>query len=102
MVTNKSDAIQFFKILLDWCSPQVARMMLDDMDFYIAETTDNDSVKESIKMVRQYLYDMSMENEMIDAEEEHHKKILEALAKHDGKFIADKPCCRNGCERCEE
>ena len=68
MVTSNSDAIQFFKILLDWCSPQVARMMLDDMDFYIAETTDNDSVKESIKMVRKYLYDMSMENEMIDAE----------------------------------
>ena len=81
MVTSNSDAIQFFKILLDWCSPQVARMMLDDMDFYIAETTDNDSVKESIKMVRKYLYDMSMENEMIDAEEEHHKKILEELKK---------------------
>ena len=81
MVTSNSDAIQFFKILLDWCSPQVARMMLDDMEFYIAETTDNDSVKESIKMVRKYLYDMSMENEMIDAEEEHHKKILEELKK---------------------
>ena len=81
MVTSNTDAIQFFKILLDWCSPQVARMMLDDMEFYIAETTDNDSVKESIKMVRKYLYDMSMENEMIDAEEEHHKKILEELKK---------------------
>jgi soluble P-type ATPase len=81
MVTNKSDAIQFFKILLDWCSPQVARMMLDDMDFYIAETTDNDSVRESIKMVKKFLYDMNMENEMIDAEEEHHKKILEELKK---------------------
>ena len=79
MVTNKSDAIQFFKILLDWCSPQVARMMLDDMDFYIAETTDNDSVKESIKMVRKYLYDMSMENEMIDAEEEHYQKAIAAM-----------------------
>lgn len=84
MVTSSSDAIQFFKILLDWCSPQVARMMLDDMDFYIAETTDNDSVKESIKMVRKYLYDMSMENEMIDAEEEHHQKILAAIAKQRG------------------
>ena len=55
MVTSNSDAIQFFKILLDWCSPQVARMMLDDMDFYIAETTDNESVKESIKMVKKFL-----------------------------------------------
>ena len=84
MVTNKSEAIQFFKILLDWCSPQVARMMLDDMDFYIAETTDNDSVKESIKMVRKYLYDMSMENEMIDAEEQQHKKIMAKIAKQRG------------------
>jgi hypothetical protein len=70
MVTNKADAIQFFKILLDWCSPQVARMMLDDMDFYIAETTDNESVRDSIKLVRKHLYDMSMENEMIDVEDE--------------------------------
>ena len=84
MVTNKSEAIQFFKILLDWCSPQVARMMLDDMDFYIAETTDNDSIKESIKMVRKYLYDMSMENEMIDAEEEHYQKVIAAMAKQRG------------------
>ena len=67
MVTNKSEAIQ-----------------LDDMDFYIAETTDNDSIKESIKMVRKYLYDMSMENEMIDAEEQQHKKIMAKIAKQRG------------------
>ena len=79
MVTNKSDAIQFYKILLDWCSPQVARMMLDDMDFYIADTTDNDSVKESIKLVRKYLYDMTMENEMIDDEETEHETALKEL-----------------------
>ena len=84
MVTSNTDAIQFFKILLDWCSPQVARMMLDDMEFYIAETTDNDSVKESIKMVRKYLYDMSMENEMIDAEEQQHKKIMAKIDKQRG------------------
>ena len=79
MVTNKSDAIQFYKILLDWCSPKVARMMLDDMDFYIADTTDNDSVKESIKLVRKYLYDMTMENEMIDDEEREHEASLKRL-----------------------
>ena len=79
MVTNKSDAIQFYKILLDWCSPQVARMMLDDMDFYIADTTDNDSVKESIKLVRKYLYDMTIENEMIDHEEIEHETALKEL-----------------------
>ena len=89
MVTNKADAIHFFKIILDWCSPQVARMMLDDMDFYIAETTDNDSVKESIKLVRKYLYDMSMENEVIDEEEK--------------QFTSSKgTCCCNRCEKGEQ
>ena len=88
MVASNADSIQFFKILLDWCSPQVARMMLDDMDFYIAETTDNESVRDSIKLVRQHLYDMSMENEMIDVEEEHHKKVLAAIAKKNG-------CCKD-------
>jgi len=68
MVTNQSDALLFFKTLLDWCSPQVARMMLDDMDFYIAETTDNESVKESIKMVRKLLYSMSEETKLAEAD----------------------------------
>jgi len=53
--------------------------MLDDMDFYIADTTDNDSVKESIKLVRKYLYDMTMENEMIDDEEIEHETALKEL-----------------------
>ena len=44
MVTNKGDAIHFMSIILEWCSPQVARMMMDDLEFYIAENTDNDSV----------------------------------------------------------
>ncbi len=53
MATNKAEAIHFMKIVLDWCSPKVARMMMDDLDFYIAETTDNESIKQSIKMVRE-------------------------------------------------
>ena len=69
MVTNQVEATQFFKILLDWCSPQVARSMLDDMDFYIADITDNESLRESIKMVREKLYQMAEENLMIDEEE---------------------------------
>ena len=78
MVTNKADAIHFMKIILDWCSPQVARMMMDDLDFYIAETTDNESIKESIKqsikMVRELVYARAEENLEIDAEEEAHAK----------------------------
>ena len=69
MATNHVEATQFFKIILDWCSPQVARSMLDDMDFYIADITENESLRESIKMVREKLYQMAEENLMIDEEE---------------------------------
>ena len=85
MVTTKTEGIQFFKIILDWCSPQVARMMLDDMDFYIAETTDNESVRDSIKMVRKYLYEMSEENEeVMNEEEKHYSDLIEIMAKQSG------------------
>ena len=68
MVTTKGEVIQFMKIILDWCSPQVARSMLDDMDFYIAAPTGNDSIKDSIKMVRKILYRMSEESLSVEAE----------------------------------
>ena len=68
MATNKAEAIHFMKIILDWCSPKVARMMLDDIDFYIAETTDNESIKKSIKMVREMVYARAEENLEIEAE----------------------------------
>ena len=77
MATNKAEAIHFMKIVLDWCSPKVARMMMDDLDFYIAETTDNESIKESIKMVREMVYARAEENLEIDREEvEFAHKIL--------------------------
>jgi hypothetical protein len=81
MVTTYTEGIHFMKILLDWCSPQVARSMLDDMEFYIADTTENESIRESIKMVRKILYEISEENEMIDAEEKHFSEIIEIMAK---------------------
>ena len=74
MVTNKADAIHFMKIILDWCSPKVARMMMDDLDFYIAETTDNESVRDSIKMIREMVYARAEENLEIEAEEEAYTK----------------------------
>ena len=61
------------KIIHDWVSPKVARMMMDDLDFYIAETTDNESIKESIKMVREMIYARAEENLEIEAEEEQWK-----------------------------
>jgi hypothetical protein len=77
MATNKAEAIHFMKIVMDWCSPQVARMMMDDLDFYIAETTDNESIKESIKMVRELVYARAEENlEIYKEEEEFAHKVL--------------------------
>mgnify|MGYP001163667484 FL=1 len=77
MATNKAEAIHFMKIVLDWCSPKVARMMMDDLDFYIAETTDNESIKTSIKMVREMVYARAEENLEIDKEEiEFAQKVL--------------------------
>ena len=36
-------------------TPKVAKMMLADLDFEVAEHTDNESLKNSIKMVDKYL-----------------------------------------------
>ena len=55
MVTSKTEAIHVMKILLDYMTPRVASMFIADMDFEIAETTDNMSLRDSIKMVREFL-----------------------------------------------
>ena len=79
MPTNKAEAIHFMKIIHDWVSPKVARMMMDDIDFYIAETTDNESMKESIKMVRELVYARAEENLEIEAEEQEWKAAQEII-----------------------
>ena len=84
MPTNKAEAIHFMKIVLDWCSPKVARSMMDDLDFYIAETTDNESIKTSIKMVREMVYARAEENLEIEAEEAEFKTALEIIAEQRG------------------
>ena len=80
MPTNTVEAIHFMKIVMDWCSPKVARMMMDDLDFYIAETTDNESIKTSIKMVREMVYARAEENLEIEAEEAEFKSASEIIA----------------------
>ena len=87
MTTDRSEAIRFMKIVLDWCSPQVARSMLDDMQFYIGDVTDNESIRDSIKMVRKAIYDRAEENLMLGDTDEY-------ISEHGA-------CCRNGCEKCE-
>ena len=80
MVTTTPEAIHIHKIILDWCSPQVARSMLDDLDFYVADITDNESLKQSIKMVRKILYSRAEENLMVDEEE----KVFKSMAEQRG------------------
>jgi len=80
MVTTKGEGIHFMKIILDWCSPQVARMMMDDLDFYIAETTDNESVRDSIKMIRELIYARAEENLEVEAEEAEFKTASDIIA----------------------
>ena len=55
MVTNRTEALHLVSILLRYMDKVAALHILSDMDFEIAETTDNPSLKSSIKMVRKYL-----------------------------------------------
>ena len=55
MSTSKSEALHIMKIVFDYMTPKVATMFLSDLDFEVAETTDNESLRESIKMVREYV-----------------------------------------------
>ena len=38
-------------------TPRVMSMFLADLDFEVAENTDNESLRDSIKMVRDYMRD---------------------------------------------
>jgi len=55
MVTTTAEALHIMRLLLQYMTPKVARMFLADLDFEVAEHTDNESLKNSIKMVDKYL-----------------------------------------------
>ncbi len=57
MVTTTAEALHIMRLLLQYMTPKVARMFLADLDFEVAETTDNMSLKNSIKMVEEFLKD---------------------------------------------
>ncbi len=40
---------------MDYMTPRVCSMFISDLDFEVAETTDNESLRDSIKMVRDYI-----------------------------------------------
>ena len=55
MVTSRAEALHILKILGDYMTPRVMSMFISDLDFEVAEITDNESLKQSIKMVREYI-----------------------------------------------
>ena len=57
MVTSRTEALHIMKILKEYMTPRVASMFISDLDFEVGETTENESLKKSIKMVRDYMRD---------------------------------------------
>ena len=55
MVTTATEAAQMIMILLKYMPRRRAIMMLEDMDFDIGQHTENESLKNSIKMVLRFL-----------------------------------------------
>ena len=55
MVTTRTEAIHLMAIMHRYLTEKDAYRMVSDMDFEIAETTDNESLKESIKLVKKYI-----------------------------------------------
>ena len=61
MVTSKTDAIHILHLLKQYMTPRVMSMFISDLDFEVAENTDNESLRDSIKMIREYMRDMKNE-----------------------------------------
>ena len=55
MVTTTTEGMHLVAILLRYVSKEKAYQMVSDMEFEIGETTENNSLRDSIKMVRGYL-----------------------------------------------
>ena len=55
MVTNKTEAISLMNVLLRFLSKEDAYRMVSDMEFEIADHTSNESLRDSIVMLRKTL-----------------------------------------------
>ena len=55
MVTTRSEALHLMQIVLRYIKKKDALKMLKDMDFEIANNTENASLRNSIKLVLTYL-----------------------------------------------
>jgi hypothetical protein len=57
MVANRVEAVHIIQLMLKYVSPYTAKQMLTDIDFEVAEITDNESLKETIKMLLELIED---------------------------------------------
>jgi len=57
MVATRIERVQLATILLRYVSKKRAHAILKDMDEEVADTTENYSLRETIKRVRKYLED---------------------------------------------
>jgi hypothetical protein len=55
MVTTTAESMHMIGILLRYVSKQKAYSIVSDMELEIADTTENTSLRDSIRMVREYL-----------------------------------------------
>ena len=55
MVTNKGEAIHLMSIVHRYLTEKDAYKMICDMDLEVADITDNESLRDSIKMVSEYM-----------------------------------------------
>ena len=55
MVTTTAEALHIMRLLLNYMTTKVAKMFIADLDFEVAENTDNESLRDSIKLVSKYL-----------------------------------------------
>jgi hypothetical protein len=57
MVASRVEAVHIIQLMLKYVSPYTAKQMLTDIDFEVAEITDNESLKETIKMLLELIED---------------------------------------------
>ena len=55
MVTTTTESMQLVGILLRYLSKRTALKMITDMDEEVAQKTENISLRDSIRMTREYL-----------------------------------------------
>lgn len=90
MVATRIEAVHMVQLMLKYVSPYTAKQMLNDMDFEIAEITDNESLRDSIKMVSALVDDARTQvtwrtKEPVEVE----KEQSEMIQKENDEYIDD-------------